>query len=245
MKAQLHSELLKIRTVRTVAAFLLAVVALTLVGVLVEGFSLSLAELRTEDVQRTLIGDYGASTAVLLSTFAGLLLVTSEFRYGTIRPTLLFEPRRRVFLGAKLLAAALTGLVFGIIGVALSFAAGLAVLAARDVDVALSGTNAFVLVVGPVAASVLTAMVGVTIGALVRNQVGAILTLVVYALVIESVVFAASPSVGRFTPAQAASALGGMPDEGLLAPGAGAAVLLLWTVAFVVAAAVRTDRADC
>jgi hypothetical protein len=35
-----------------------------------------------------------------------------------------------------------------------------------------------------------------------------------------------------------------MPDEGLLAPGPGAAVLLAWTLAFAVAAMVRTDRSD-
>jgi hypothetical protein len=242
--AQLHSELIKVRTIRTVGMLFLAVVALTLLGVLIEGFSATLGELATEETQRTLIGDYGASTAVLLSTFVGLLLVTGEFRYGTIRPTLLFEPRRRVFLGAKLAAAALTGALFGAVCVALSFGAGLAVLAARDVDVALTGDHVLVLVVGPVAASALTAMLGVTIGALIRNQVGAILVLAVYALVIESLLFAAAPSVARYSPAQAGSALGGMPDEGLLTPGLGAAVLLAWTLAFAAAATVRTDRSD-
>jgi ABC-type transport system involved in multi-copper enzyme maturation permease subunit len=244
VRAQLHSELLKIRTIRTVAVFLLAAVALTLLGVLVEGFSAGLGDLATENTQRTLLGDYGASNAVLLSTFVGLLLVTSEFRYGTIRPTLLLEPRRRVFLAAKLAAAALTGIVFAIVCVALSFGAGLAVLAARDVDVALTGTHTLVLVVGPVAASALTAMMGVTIGALVRNQVGAIVVLAVYSLAIEALLFAAVPSVGRYLPGQASSALGGMPDEDLLAPGIAAAVVVAWTLVFVAAAAMRTDHSD-
>lgn len=244
MNGQLHSELLKIRTTRTVGVFLLSVVALTLLSVFVEGFSAKLGELSTEEVQRTLIGDYGASTAVLLSTFVGILLVTSEFRYGTIRPTLLFEPRRRVFLAAKLVAAGLTGIVFAAVSVALSFGAGLVVLGVRDVDVELSGTHALVLVFGPVAASALTAMLGVTIGALIRNQVGAIVALAVYALAIETVLFSAAPSVGRYLPAQAGSALGGMPDEGLLGPGVAGAVLVAWTVAFIAAATVRTDRSD-
>jgi len=244
MKAQLHSELLKLRTTRIVAAFLLAVVALTLLTVPVEGFSTELGELATENVQRTLIGDYGASNAVLLSTFVGLLLVTSEFRYGTIRPTLLFEPRRRVFLAAKLVAAALTGMLFAVVCVALSFGAGLAVLAARDVDVALTGTHVVVLVFGPVAASAGTAMLGVAIGALIRNQVGAIIAVVVYTLAIEALIFAAIPSVGRYLPGQASSALGGMPDEGLLVPGLAAVVVGGWTVAFVAAAIVRTDHSD-
>jgi len=244
MKAQLHSELLKLRTTRMVAAFLLAVVALTLLTVPVEGFSTELGELTTESMQRTLIGDYGASNAVLLSTFVGLLLVTSEFRYGTIRPTLLFEPRRRVVLAAKLMAAALTGMLLAVVCTALSFGAGLAVLAARDVDIALTGTHTLVLVFGPVAASAGTAMLGVTIGALIRNQVGAIIAVVVYTLAIEALIFAAIPSVGRYLPGQASSALGGMPDEGLLVPGLAAVVVAGWTLAFVAAAIVRTDHSD-
>ncbi len=244
MRQQLRSELLKIRTTRTVAAFLLAVVCLTLLGVLVEGLSADLGELATADMQRTLIGDYGASNAVLLSAFVGLLLVTSEFRYGTIRPTLLFEPRRRVVLAAKLAAAALTGILLAAICVALSFGAGLAVLAVRDVDVELTRSHTMVLVVGPIAASALTAMLGVAIGALVRNQVGAIIAVVVYTLAIEALIFAAVPSVGRYLPGQASSALGGMPDENLLAPGPAAAVALAWAVAFVAAAIARTDHSD-
>jgi ABC-2 type transport system permease protein len=244
MSEQLRSELLKIRTTRTVAAFLVAAVALTLLSVLVEGFSAQLDELAGEDMQRTLIGDYGASNAVLLAAFAGLILVTSEFRYGTIRPTLLFEPRRRVFLAAKLAAAALMGLLFGVVCVVLSFGAGFAVLAVRDVDVELTPAHTSVLLGGPVLASALTAMLGVAIGALIRNQVGAIVTLIVYALVVEALLFATLPSVGRYLPAAAGSALGGLPDENLLAPGVAAAVLVAWTFAFVAAATVRTDRSD-
>ncbi len=244
MTAQVHSELLKIRTIRTVAVLLLVAVALALLGVVLEGRAATLAELATEDTQRTLIGDFGASNAVLLSTFVGLLLVTSEFRYGTIRPTLLFEPRRLVVLAAKLAAAALTGILFGVVCVALSFGAGLAVLAARDVDLALTGTHTLVLVFGPIAASALTAMMGVAIGALIRNQVGAIVALFVYSLGVEAVVFAAAPSVGRYLPAQASSGLGGMPDANLLAPGLAGVVVVAWALAFAAAAVVRTERSD-
>jgi ABC-2 type transport system permease protein len=128
--------------------------------------------------------------------------------------------------------------------VALSFGVGHTVLAVRHVESALTGTDTLVLVFGPIAASALTAVIGAAIGALVRNQVGAIVTLVVYALVIEGLIFAAVPSVGRYLPAAASSALGGMPDENLLPPGPAAIVVVAWTVAFAVVAVVRTDRSD-
>ena len=107
MIEQLRSELAKMRTTRTVAVLLLAAVALALLGVVAPGLSDTLDELAQEGTQRTLIGS-AATNAVFFATFVGLLVVTSEFRYGTIRPTLLFEPRRRVVLAAKLAAAALS-----------------------------------------------------------------------------------------------------------------------------------------
>ena len=88
MMSQLRSELLKMRTTRTVAMLLVASAALTLLGVCVEGLSRSVEELAEESAQRTVFSSAG-SAVVLLSTLMGLIAVTSEFRYGTIRPTLL------------------------------------------------------------------------------------------------------------------------------------------------------------
>jgi len=53
-----------------------------------------------------------------------VLLVTSEYRYGTIRPTILFNPARSGVLTAKIVANALAGLVFGGIGEAIGWAVG-------------------------------------------------------------------------------------------------------------------------
>jgi ABC-type transport system involved in multi-copper enzyme maturation permease subunit len=242
MTAQLRSELLKLGTTRTALWLLLAGAAVTLLGTCVEGFATTVADIAKEDQQRTMLG--AGSVAVFFATLAGLLVVTGEFRYGTIRPTLLFEPRRRVVLAAKLLAAALLGLVFAIVYVGLSVGAGRAILRVRDVDAALTGSQTAGLVAGTVAASFLGGMLGVAIGALIRNQVGAIVALVAYAFLVDAVLFAALPSVGRFLPGKAGDALAGQPAEHLLAPGVGAAVLLAWTLAFVAAATLRTERSD-
>jgi ABC-2 type transport system permease protein len=240
---QLHSELRKIRTTRTLALLLLAAAALTLLGVFVEGLSVAVDKLAQDDQQRTLLGA-GSSGAGFFATFVGLLAVTSEFRYGTIRPTLLFEPRRRVVFAAKLAAAAPAGILFAVICVGLSFGAGLAILAARDVTVTLTGADMVALAFGAIAATMLGAMLGVAVGTLIRNQVGAALAVVAYAFLVDAVLFAAVPSVGRFLPGKAGDALAGRPVEHLLAPGLGAAVLVAWTLAFVALAARRNDRSD-
>jgi ABC-type transport system involved in multi-copper enzyme maturation permease subunit len=241
--AQLASELLKTRTTRTVAILLLAAAGLTALGVFVEGISSRVAELAQEDQQRTLLGA-GSSGAVLLATFAGVLAVTSEFRYGTIRPTLLIQPRRRVVLAAKLAVAGLTGVLFGAVCIALSLGAGLAIFAVRGIDVAPTGADVVGLVAGTIATAALSALLGVAIGTLIRNQVGAVVAVVAYAFLVDATLFTAAPEVGRFLPGKAGDALAGQPVEHLLSPGAGAAALAAWALALVLAATVRNDRSD-
>jgi hypothetical protein len=239
---QLRSELLKLRTTTTMALLLLCAVALAVFGVCSEGLSPGLAKLAQEDTQRSMFS--GGTSGVFFATLAGVIVVTSEFRYGTIRSTLLVEPRRRLVLAAKLAAGAIAGFVFVVACVGASFAAGLTILAVRGVDVALSGPHALTLVFGTIAAGALSAMLGVAVGALIRNQTGAILAVAAYAFLVDAVLFAAAPSVGRFLPGKSGDALAGLPKDLLLSPVLGGAMLVAWTVAFVAAAGVRNDRSD-
>ncbi len=242
MTHQLRSELLKLRTTSTTAVLLLAASGLTLLAVFLEGLSPGVRELAKEGTQREMFS--AVTSAVLFATFAGVIAVTSEFRYGTIRPTLVIEPRRRLVVGAKLVAAGLTGVAFGVICVGLAFGAGLSLLAARGVDVALTGTHAFNLVAGTIAASALSAMLGVAVGTLIRNQAGAIVAVVAYSVAVDATLFAAVPALGRWLPGKAGDAIIGLPKDDLLAPAAGALTLLAWTFAFAIAAMLRNDRAD-
>jgi ABC-2 type transport system permease protein len=242
MSAQLRSELLKLCTTRTFAVVTLLALGMTLFGCLIEGISPSTAEVASEATQRDMF--VANVTAVLFSTIAGLLIVTSEFRYGTIHPTLLCEPRRRVLFGAQLVAAALGALVISVLATAVSFGTSFAVLGVRGVDVSLTTEHALTIAFGAIGASILSALIGVAIGWLIRNQTGAIVALLAYAVALDAGLFAASPDAGRFLPGKAGDALAGRPVDDLLAPLAGAGVLVLWTLAFVIAAAVRTDRVD-
>jgi uncharacterized protein YcfJ len=75
-------------------------------------------------------------------------------------------------LGAKLAVAALAGVVLAVVCVGIAFSAGIAILAGRDVHVALTGTHSLPLVFGTIAASALGAILGVAVGTLIRNQAG-------------------------------------------------------------------------
>lgn len=242
MSGQLRSELLKLRTTRTTWGLLLVEIGLVVLAVVAQGLSTDPIDLAGADTQRTYFGS--GTGATLIAAFVGMLAVTTEFRFGTIRPTLVFQPRRRVVLAAKLAAAAAAGLVLGVVGAGLAFGVGLPILSARGADVALSDRTLVLVGLGTVAASVLWAVLGVAVGALLRHQVGAIVALVAWNTVVESILFAFVPGVGRYLPGEAGNALAGAAGERLLSVGAGGLVMAAWAVGLVLAASVRTDRSD-
>ena len=61
--------------------------------------------------------------------------ITSEFRTGTIRPTLLVTPRRAQVIAAKILCALLVGAVTGVLAAGTAAGAGSIGLAIRGVTV--------------------------------------------------------------------------------------------------------------
>jgi hypothetical protein len=88
------------------------------------------------------------------------MLVTSEYRYGTIKPTFLFTPRRFRVMGAKVAAGVLAGFVFGIVGTAIGFGVGYACLAGRGIDYALNDRQTALLLLGTVAGTALWGGIG-------------------------------------------------------------------------------------
>ena len=63
---------------------------------------------------------------------------------------------------------------------------------------------------GSVAVTALMAALGVGLGAVIRNQVLAVIGLVVWFMVVENIVVGFAPSVGRFFPLAAGDALSGI-----------------------------------
>jgi ABC-type transport system involved in multi-copper enzyme maturation permease subunit len=240
--AQARAELLKIRTTRTTIGIVLGMVALILLFSLLSGLLTKAPNLTSTEDQRGLLSV--GSLAGVFSALAGIMLVTSEYRHGTIRPTFLFNPRRSRVINAKLAAGLLAGIVFGIVGEGLGFAIGYACLAGRGIDYALNGGQTTLLLLGTLAGVALWATLGVGIGVIVRNQVGAIIGLLAWGFVAENLLFAFVPSVGRFTPVHAGDAFIGLTTKHLLPAAAGGAILLAWTIAFALAATALAARRD-
>ncbi|MGH2872939.1 MAG: hypothetical protein ACRDL5_10830 [Solirubrobacteraceae bacterium] len=187
--------------------------------------------------QRELLGV--SSLTGVFAALAGVLLVTSEYRFGTIRPTFWFNPVRSGVLGAKVVAGALAGIAFRILGEAIGWAVGYAVLGGRGITVVLSGGDILLLTLGGLAGVALWGAIGAGLGTIIHNQVGAILALLAWGFVVDNLLFGLAPSVGRFMPTRASDALMGFREHHLLAPGAGVIILIAAVVG--VGLSVRQD----
>jgi ABC-2 type transport system permease protein len=240
--AQIRAELLKVRSTRTTLGLMLGMIALILLFTLLTGLLSDVSGLSSAEDQRQVLGL--GSLAGIFSALAGALLVTSEFRFGTIRPTFLFTPLRSRVLAAKLIAGLLAGLVFGVVGEGVGFAVGYVILDARGISFSLGGGDVALLIGGTLAATALWAALGVGFGAIVRNQVGAVIGLLAWGFIVDNLLFGLVPSVGRFTPTRAQDALLGLKTDHLLTPAAGGLVLVAWVAALALIGLPLVARRD-
>jgi ABC-2 type transport system permease protein len=242
MTSQFRAELLKIRSTRTTAGLVLGMVALILLFSLLTGLLTKAPNLVTTDDQRGLLA-VGALAGVF-SALAGIMLVTSEYRYGTIKPTFLFTPARSRVLVAKAAAGLLASTVFGIVGGALGFGVGYACLAGRGIDFALDGRQTALLFFGTVAGTALWGGIGVGLGAMLRSQVAAIIGVLAWAFVAESLLFAFLPGIGGLGPSHAEDALIGFTTNHLLQATPGGLVLVAWATALSLLGTTLAARRD-
>lgn len=202
--------------------------------------------LDTPEGQRNLFASAaGASTFALL---LGIIGVTGEFRHQTATPTFLATPHRGRVIVAKLISYAVSGIGFGVATVALAIAIAVPWLGAIDVDLSLTSNGVPGTIAGVFAAVALYALVGIGIGALVRNQIAAIVGALVYLFLIEA--FARGIPVVRdyyqYLPGGASESLTATSDPVVpfLEPWQGGLVLVGYAVVFALLGSWLSVRRD-
>jgi ABC-type transport system involved in multi-copper enzyme maturation permease subunit len=232
MIALLRSELLKQRTTRTNLLLLVWMLGLVLLVVLLHVLSFSVDDLSRHDNQVKIIG-LGTGIGSLFAALLGALSITGEIRHGTIRPTFLATPRRERVLAAKIAASAAAGLGVGLLAEALTAGLEAAGLAARGVHVELAADEYAQLLAGGALAAALFAAIGVGVGAIVRNQVAAVVGLCVWLLFLEPLLLGDIPKAARFGPGASAGAIAGaiqgQTADDLVAPLLGVLLLAVYT----------------
>jgi len=243
------SELLKVTSTKMWLGMLVGVVLYIGIGIVATIFapeqpSVTTPRLSTAAGMRNLFAQAGG--AYLFAIVIGTLGMTQELRHQTLTATLLAEPRRNRVMVAKMAAYAVVGAIYGAVGVLFGYALALALLPFKthaDIPV----TAMWQIAGGAVLGCALFAILGVAIGTLVRNQIAAVMGVVVWVVLVEALIVALLPKVGKWLPGGALNGIlqtTGFNDTQYLSVWAGALVLVGWTAGFAVLAALTTQRRD-
>lgn len=253
MTALLRSEWRKLTATKLGWALLagaLAIVALgtgfTLWGPMGDDASVRVDGVVTSTVatQADLVDMLGVAMIIAVFTLIyGLTTVTGEFRHDTAATTFLATPDRWRVLAAK-------SVITLVVSVAYLAAAVLLVLAFVAVDgvvgestIPLGGEVARYLGLATLSVTS-SALFGVGLGAVIRSQVAAIVGVLVWMFVAESLLSGLLPDVARWTPFAAGTAITGDGAGGALAPLLATTVAFGWAVAALGGGAWLTERRD-
>ncbi len=149
-----------------------------------------------------------AANVTVLFLILGIIGMTQEYRHRTATPTFLTTPARGRVVVAKLVSYALVAVPFALLVLAVNYAVVAVHAGARGAVPSLRGENLQVLASSGLAL-VIYAVIGVGVGALLRNQVGAIVGALVYLFVIEPIIrsIPATASTYKWLPGGALEAL--------------------------------------
>ncbi|HEY3263202.1 MAG TPA: hypothetical protein VGJ95_23510 [Pseudonocardiaceae bacterium] len=245
--AALRAELRKTSTTRM--WWILLLVMLGYVAVIAAFLAISFAaipeQVRTPlspslDNRATLLAIYslGLPIGYVFPVVLGVLAVTTEYRYQTITSTFLAEPRRGLVLAAKLAVALGLGLGFGVLALAASVGGAAPVVAATGHDALLGDAGIWRALAQAVLGMVLWAGIGVGVGAVLRNQVAAIVVILAFSQLVEPLAriglsaWSATREVAQYLPGAAADALAG---ASLYTVGSPVRLLPWWQGALVLA----------
>jgi ABC-type transport system involved in multi-copper enzyme maturation permease subunit len=251
MKALTHAEVLKLRSTRMPAGLLLATLAMVTltaaVNVPKKGDQKAPVPLDDPSLLAVTVGNSFGVPIVLMLLLGGVAC-TQEFRYGTVTSTYLVEPRRTRILLAKSVTLALVGIVVTAATLVVSVPFSAALIGSRDGEVSL-GAQFWQMVAAGFVVMALLGVIGVAIGALVRNQITAVVGVLVWMLVVEQIVVSSYPVVGRWMPGATTFVLLQMgpavdPDGKLLSASASGLLLAAYTAVAVALALRLTPKRD-
>lgn len=242
----IRAEFLKLRT--TQVWFWLLLAALAVSALFVIG-PFAAGDVRNgRDVAQVFSG---TSTAYVVVFVLGVLGITTEIRYQTITPTVLATPSRWALMTAKMITYAVLGMLYALACLIVQLAIAVPWAAAKGLHVAWGSDGIPRALWGVFLVLALFGIVGLGIGALLRNQMVAVSVGVIFLLVLQGLI-TIIPKVKviyAYLPGGAVSSIlpNGMrsqtPDIHLLPVAGGVIVLLLWAfVPAILGASITLNR---
>lgn len=182
----------------------------------------------------------------------GIIIISGEFRHGTITPTFLATPRRGRVLLAKAIVAAAVGLGMGVVFTAVAAGLGSILIAARGYPTLLTTDGIPRLLILMTVGLGVWAVFGLGFGALLKNQVAAIVAATALMTLVDSLLtlglrWIHLAAIAKALPSSASQAIvqpSGTKPVDLLPWWGGALALLAWGVVAAVLGAAFTLRRD-
>ncbi len=220
MTGLVRAEFLKLTSTRLWLGLLVGAVLLTALSAgfsagfagMDSGFGGTSPGLDTVEALRNVYGSSAFGGSYLFAAILGITAMTGEYRYQTITPTFLATPRRSPVVAAKFLANAVMGVLFGLAGALAALVTGAIVISIRGYGLGLDEPRVWSGLGLALLAVALWAMIGVGVGTLVRNQIAAIIGLILIVYLLEQLlVFGLIAldldAVARLLPSMASSAM--------------------------------------
>ena len=203
--------------------------------------------LNSPAAQRLLFAVAGGAAKSLVAVLAAIGL-TGEFRHKTVTATFLATPHRGRVVAAKLVTYAVVGAGYGLVCIGVVAAIALAWLSTKGIHVTMTGNSVPATLAGVIATVAVFAVLGVGLGALLRDQVATVVALLIYLFVAEPIItrISALGDWTRYLPGPAASALTQvtLDNQAFLHPWQGGLVLAVYGVAFAIAGTLLAVRRD-
>jgi hypothetical protein len=177
----LVSEWTKLRSLRStrwslLAAFVLTIGVAALACAVVAHHWPHMSPRDRADFHPLEVNLVGVQIAQLALGVLGVLVITGEYSTGMIRATMTAVPRRLPVLWAKTAVFGLVSLALTLPATLLAFVVGEAIFSRRHIDVAFSAPGVARVVVGAALYLTVIGLLGLGIGAIVRNTAGGIAT---------------------------------------------------------------------
>jgi ABC-2 type transport system permease protein len=245
--ALVRSELLKVRTTRGWWAYLVVLVGLVGIGTAAEVGSRDEAERTGLEFQLLLVDLIGITS--LLAIILGITMVTTEFRHGTITPTVLTTPSRERVLAGKAVAGTLIAVFFAVLAVAVIVLVAAIWTSVDGGELALLDGDVVERAAKTLLGVVLWLLLGLAIGSAVHNQVAALVGTLLWIFLVETLLIGLLSLLDlegwdEYLPFHAIDGADGTGGGNLLEYGPALAVTLGWIAVVGAAGVWRTRRRD-
>ncbi|MFI1650154.1 ABC transporter permease [Streptomyces avidinii] len=240
--AVLHSEWIKIRSLRGTFWSLISILVATVGIQALTAAALGQAEEGSMGEDPLLAAFYGLNFGQIAAIAFGATAFSAEFHNGALRTSLTAVPDRTRFYLSKMSILSALALVTGQLAGLLTFVAGQAFMGEYALE--LGDPGAVRAVVGCGLYLTLMTLFAAGLTAVLRSGVAVLSILIPFVVMVSFIVGSAASGVGQFMPDRAGQAMMRSQSYGDLGPWAGLGVLALWAGVAVLGGWLAVRRRD-